>query len=95
MVPRYLFVQLFFQPLLGLMVLTLRTVSVAARPGHKVLLATLGTSENSCPIGSGTTVDDGGDDLAMLDGHVWVALDIFSAEHSENIIDLVGHPTPS
>jgi hypothetical protein len=88
MMPGQLPLYLFFEPLLGFVVLAAGTVAVTIRAVHDMKLMALFTVVEGSAIGFGAAVDKSVDDLFVLDGHgLPVVLDILRAVGTEEIID--------
>jgi hypothetical protein len=81
------FLELLFKPLAGFVILALGAVSITAGPIDLMVLTTAFTAIESSAIFTGSAVDNGANDFSMLGWHVWVCIDVFRAECSEDIGD--------
>jgi hypothetical protein len=82
---------LFFEPLSGLMILTGGAMAIATGAKDPMELATFFALINGDPRGFSTTADDGIDDLAVCFRHeMGVALEVLVAKGLEDLIDC-GH----
>ena len=75
--PGELFVQVVVEPLLGFMLLTLGTVAVATGMIDAVVSPTALALIEAVPVLSAAAVLDGADDLAVCEGQLGVALQVF------------------
>ncbi len=82
---------LFFQPLTGLMVLTRRAMAVSTGAIDPVELATFFALIKGNAVDLGATGDDGLDDFAVCFRHdLGIAFQVLGAEGSKDLIDC-GH----
>jgi hypothetical protein len=88
MMPGELVLDLFLQPLPGLMVLTGRAMAVPAGAIDPMELATIFALIKGETTGLGATVDNGVNDFAMDFRHdLGIAFQVLGAEGSEDLID--------
>ena len=86
---------LFFQPLTGLMVLTSRAMAISTGAIDPMELATLLALIKGDTTGLGATGDDGIHDLAVCFRHeMGIALQVLGAEGLEDLIDGGHGPSP-
>ena len=78
--PGQLFVQVVLEPLLGFMLLTLGTVAVATGMMDAVVPPTVLALREAVAVVSALAVLDGADDLAVGEGQMGVALQVFWAQ---------------
>ncbi len=83
--PRELLVQVVLEPLLGLMLLALGTVAVATGMIDAVLLATTLALIEAMAIMPALALLDGADDLAVCEGQLGVALQVFWSKGGKDI----------
>jgi len=86
---------LFFQPLTGLMVLTRRAMAVSTGAIDPMELATAFALIKGDTTSLGATGDDGLDDFAVCFRHdLGIAFQVLGAEGSEDLIDWGHGPSP-
>ena len=95
MMTRDLPVQLFFQPRLGLVMLTQGAMPVSTGPGYIVTLPTLYTPVDSGSQPTGPTIDDSVDHFSMARGYVGISLDVFRRELMNYLVNRFHFSTPS
>ena len=85
--PRELFLEVMCEPLLGFMLLTLRTVAVPTGMVHTVVSATGVALREAVAVRAALALLDGADDRAVCEGQLGVALQVFWSKGSADLAE--------